>query len=176
MLSTWPTITDGPSWPGAGEYRYHAAVLGLPKRGGTAIVPFGLRPTTPTGASTPMAGISIATGRDLASTGPASGWRRLPRAAARLSKLALGTVGARLAVGAAALWCTATLEAIAGALGPLVHGGCSVPAWATPGWGAWRCRLTKVPSAATPPTSKPAPSTSVVAAARSGRRRVPLRR
>src|SRR5579875_776406 len=94
MLSTWPTITDGPSWPGAGEYRYHAAVLGLPKRGGTAIVPFGLRPTTPTGASTPMAGISIATGRDLASTGPASGWRRLPRAAARLSKLALGTVGA----------------------------------------------------------------------------------
>jgi len=70
--STWPSMMAGPGWPGAGEYLYQAAssVSGGSLSGGTAMVPSGLRPTYRRLDLTPIAGIEIETGSDLASTRP----------------------------------------------------------------------------------------------------------
>src|SRR6266481_4666663 len=65
-------MMDGPSWPGVGEYLYQAAssVCGGSLRGGTWMVPSGLSPTYRSVDLTPMAGIEIEIGSDLASAGP----------------------------------------------------------------------------------------------------------
>src|SRR5579863_3341376 len=70
--STWPSMMDGPNWPGVGEYLYQAASLVSEGSlsGGTWMVPSGLSPTYRSLELTPMAGIQIEMGSDLASAGP----------------------------------------------------------------------------------------------------------
>src|ERR1700722_11309586 len=70
--STWPSMIDGPGWPGVGEYLYQAASLvsGGSLSGGTWMVPSLFIPTYSSLELTPMAGIEIVTGRDLGIAGP----------------------------------------------------------------------------------------------------------
>src|SRR5580692_8298082 len=72
--STWPSMIDGPGWPGVGEYLYQAASLvsGRSLSGGTWMVPSGLSPTYRRVELTSMAGIEIEMGSDLAIEGPCS--------------------------------------------------------------------------------------------------------
>src|SRR3984957_20714141 len=60
-----PAITAGPCWPGDGPYLYHPARFRFAS-GGTASVPSLFSPSSMTGAFTPMAGIMMRTGTDLA--------------------------------------------------------------------------------------------------------------
>ena len=69
-LSTWPSITDAPYWPGVTEYLYHAASSALPKSDGTWIVPSGLTPSRSSSECTPMAGMSTETGIERRTHGP----------------------------------------------------------------------------------------------------------
>jgi hypothetical protein len=64
--STWPRITAGPRWPGAGPYSYQPVRL-CSTSGGTCTVPSASRPTFMTGAFTPIRGIRISTGAERAS-------------------------------------------------------------------------------------------------------------
>src|SRR5579875_3416258 len=66
----WPSMTDGPTWPGAGEYLYQAASLGLATRGGTCIVPLLFSPSRMSFEFTPIAGIRMAVGTERGSVGP----------------------------------------------------------------------------------------------------------
>ena len=63
-------MTDDPIWPGVAEYLYHAASPELVSSDGTWIVPSELSPRCSSLESTPMAGISTATGIDRGSDGP----------------------------------------------------------------------------------------------------------
>src|SRR5271169_497612 len=63
-------MTDEPIWPGAAEYLYHAASPELVSSDGTWIVPSELSPRCSSLASTPMAGISTATGSERGNDGP----------------------------------------------------------------------------------------------------------
>src|SRR4051794_33315503 len=65
--STWPRITDGPSWPGVGEYLYQPARESRAS-GGTCTVRSGLSPSCGNSERTSIAGISSVTGTDLANT------------------------------------------------------------------------------------------------------------
>ena len=64
--STWPRMTAGPRWPGAGPYWYQPVRL-CSASGGTCTVPSASRPTFMTGAFTPIRGIRILTGAERAS-------------------------------------------------------------------------------------------------------------
>src|SRR3954447_623445 len=70
VLSTWPSMTDEPIWPGVAEYLYQAALAALVRSDGTWIVPSGLSPRCSSVESTPMAGIRTETGIERASDGP----------------------------------------------------------------------------------------------------------
>src|SRR5438445_5067161 len=70
VLSTWPSMTDEPIWPGVAEYLYQAARPALVWIDGTATVPSGLSPRSSSLESTPMAGIRTETGMDRCSDGP----------------------------------------------------------------------------------------------------------
>src|SRR5579859_3520160 len=70
VLSTWPSMTDEPIWPGVAEYLYHAARPALVWIDGTATVPSGLSPRCSSLELTPMAAIRTETGTDRASDGP----------------------------------------------------------------------------------------------------------
>src|SRR5579859_2438300 len=61
-LSTWPSMTDVPVWPGVTEYLYQAAALGLRRSGGTCMAPSGLTPRRRSADRTPMAGMSTERG------------------------------------------------------------------------------------------------------------------
>ena len=69
-LSTCPSMTDDPIWPGVAEYLYHAARPALVLIEGTWTVPLALSPRCSSVESTPMAGICTDTGSDRASDGP----------------------------------------------------------------------------------------------------------
>src|ERR1700748_2634526 len=70
VLSTWPSMTDEPIWPGVAEYLYQAALAALVCSDGTWIVPSGLRHRCSSVESTPIAGIRTETGIERASDGP----------------------------------------------------------------------------------------------------------
>src|SRR5579859_7575030 len=70
VLSTWPSMTDEPIWPGVAEYLYQAALAALVRSDGTSIVPSGLSPRRSSVESTLIAGISTETGTERASDGP----------------------------------------------------------------------------------------------------------
>jgi Ni,Fe-hydrogenase III small subunit len=80
-------MIEVPSAPGALEYRYQAASLvsGLLSRGGTWMVPSGLRPTSNTFECTPMAGMAIDTGADGVIRGPWTAGARTAGAAERVT-------------------------------------------------------------------------------------------
>src|SRR5437763_12950476 len=69
VLSTWPSMTDEPIWPGVAEYLYQAASPALVWIDGTLTVPSGLSPRCSSLEFTPMAGIRTETGRDRVSEG-----------------------------------------------------------------------------------------------------------
>src|SRR5579859_7779532 len=77
-LSTWPSMTDAPIWPGVAEYLYHAARSALVLSGGTCIEPSALTPRRRSLDFTPIAGISTETGSDRASDGPRPAGPRAP--------------------------------------------------------------------------------------------------
>src|SRR5690348_253129 len=56
-LSTWPSMTDEPIWPGVAEYLYHAARPALVRIDGTWTVPSALSPRRSSFESTPIAGM-----------------------------------------------------------------------------------------------------------------------
>src|SRR6266702_2156671 len=68
-LSTWPSMTDEPIWPGVAEYLYHAARPALVLIDGTWTVPSALSPRRSSVESTPIAGMRTATGTERASEG-----------------------------------------------------------------------------------------------------------
>src|SRR4029077_3956504 len=70
-LSTCPSMTDDPIWPGVAEYLYHAAWPAFLVTEGTWTVPSALSPRCSSVESTPMAGICTDTGSERASDGPA---------------------------------------------------------------------------------------------------------
>ena len=70
VVSTWPSITDAPRWPGVAEYLYQAASSAAVDSDGTWIVPSRFSPRCSRSELTPMAGISTDTGSDRASDGP----------------------------------------------------------------------------------------------------------
>src|SRR6516165_2639928 len=72
-LSTCPSMTDDPIWPGVAEYLYHAAWPALVWREGTWTVPSALSPRCSRVESTPMAGMCTETGSERASDGPRDG-------------------------------------------------------------------------------------------------------
>ncbi|CAG7642647.1 hypothetical protein SBRY_30678 [Actinacidiphila bryophytorum] len=63
---TWARITDGPVWPGVGEFRYQPA-RSCAVIGGTSTVPSAANPSCMTGVSTPIAGICSRTGTERSS-------------------------------------------------------------------------------------------------------------
>src|SRR5690348_17110867 len=69
-LSTCPSMTDDPIWPGVAEYLYHAATPALVRRDGTWTVPSALSPRCSSFESTPMAGMCTDTGSERARDGP----------------------------------------------------------------------------------------------------------
>jgi len=69
-LSTCPSMTDDPIWPGVAEYLYHAARPAFVLTEGTWTVPSALSPRCSSVESTPMAGICTDTGSERASDGP----------------------------------------------------------------------------------------------------------
>src|SRR5580704_9047611 len=70
VLSTWPSMTDEPIWPGVAEYLYHAARPALVWIDGTATVPSALSPMRSSFESTPIAGMRTDTGTERASDSP----------------------------------------------------------------------------------------------------------
>src|SRR5215470_2335618 len=68
-LSTWPSMTDEPIWPGVAEYLYHAARPALVLIDGTWTVPSALSPRRSSLEFTPIAGMRTATGTERASDG-----------------------------------------------------------------------------------------------------------
>src|SRR5229473_2366228 len=74
--STWPRMTAGPRWPGAGPCSYQPVRLWSPS-GGTWTVPSAFSPTLITGALTSMSGMLMLTGADLASGLARGSWVRL---------------------------------------------------------------------------------------------------
>src|SRR6266480_346815 len=69
-LSTWPSMTDEPIWPGVAEYLYHAARPALVRIDGTWTVPSALSPMRSSFESTPIAGMRTDTGTERASDSP----------------------------------------------------------------------------------------------------------
>src|SRR5689334_25439787 len=69
-LSTWPSMTDDPIWPGVAEYLYHAAWPAFVLMEGTWTVPSALSPRRSSAEFTPMAGMCTDTGSERASDGP----------------------------------------------------------------------------------------------------------
>src|SRR6516162_637255 len=69
-LSTCPSMTDDPIWPGVAEYLYQAACPAFVLTEGTWTVPSALSPRRSSVESTPMAGICTDTGSERASDGP----------------------------------------------------------------------------------------------------------
>src|SRR6185437_1963116 len=70
VLSTWPSMTDEPIWPGVAEYLYQAASPALVWIDGTLTVPSGLSPRRSSLEFTPIAGTRTEPGRDRGSEGP----------------------------------------------------------------------------------------------------------
>src|SRR2546429_1599441 len=66
-LSTWPSMTDEPIWPGVAEYLYQAAKPALVLIDGTWTVPSALSPRRSNLEFTPIAGMRTATGTERAS-------------------------------------------------------------------------------------------------------------
>ena len=146
--STWPSMMDGPSWPGVGEYLYQAASLvsGGSLRGGTWMVPSGLSPTYRSLELTPMAGIEIEMGSDLASVGPCVAVDPEPDA--------FGGAGRRRRPGGAGL----TGRPFPPPPG-LTTTGPMEPACAGPGWGAYCWAATASPSTLPPAAINTTPVT-----------------
>src|ERR1700760_2483380 len=69
-LSTCPSMTDDPIWPGVAEYLYQAAWPASVLTEGTWTVPSALSPRCSSAESTPMAGMCTDTGNERASDGP----------------------------------------------------------------------------------------------------------
>src|SRR5579863_6309004 len=80
LLSTWPSMTDAPIWPGVAEYLYHAARSALVS-GGTCIEPSAFTPRRRSLELTPIAGISTDTGSERESHGPRPAGPRTPAVA-----------------------------------------------------------------------------------------------
>src|ERR1700740_1368309 len=81
LLSTGPSMTDAPIWPGGAAYLYHAARSALGGRRGTCIEPSAFTPRRRSLELTPIAGISTDTGSERESHGPRPAGPRTPAGA-----------------------------------------------------------------------------------------------